>query len=138
MRRKSLQSIELDSIDEPLVNLTPLIDVVFVVLISFMLVAPVLDIDLVDLATGGSTKKKEASFTPIAIAVHADNSIWFRGRKTSLIELEKILKEEKKQHPDQVPQLIPDKQAQFGIYQSIKNLLEKIGFEQMDVVLKPQ
>ena len=137
MQRRTLLSNDLDPIEEPLVNLTPLIDVVFVVLISFMLIAPVLDIDLVELATGGSLQKKEAAFSPIAISLHADNSIWFQGKKVSFAELEKIVKEEKKRHPDQTPQLIPDTKAQFGIYQSIKNLLEGAGFGQMDVVLKP-
>ena len=137
MRRRSLSS-EPDEIEEPLVNLTPLIDVVFVVLISFMLIAPVLDIDLVDLATGGTTQKKEASFSPIAIAVHADSTIWFKGKQVNFPELEKILKEEKLRHPNQTPQLIPDKMTQFGTYQAIKNLLEATGFEQMDVVLKPR
>ena len=138
MRRRQLQSNESDSIEEPLVNLTPLIDVVFVVLISFMLIAPILDIDLVELATGGGTRKKEAAQSPIAIALHADNSIWFQGKKVSFAELEKIIKLEKQRHPNQTPQLIPDTHAQFGTYQSIKNLLEAAGFEQMDVVLKPK
>lgn len=139
MRQKRTPLIlEDESVDEPLVNLTPLIDVVFVVLISFMLIAPVLDIDLVDLATGGATQKKEASFTPLSISVHADNSIWLQGKKIQLKELEKILNEEKKKNPHQTPQLVPDKQAAFGTYQSIKNLLENCGFEQMDVVLKPR
>ena len=45
--------------EEPLINLTPLIDVVFVVLIAFMLIAPVLEIDKVDLAVSGTEKKKK-------------------------------------------------------------------------------
>jgi len=137
MRRKALPSTEEDAADEPLVNLTPLIDVVFVVLISFMLISPVLDIDWVDLAAGGSTQKKEAAFSPIAIVIRSDNSIWFHGKKTTLKELEKTVKSEKALHPNQTPQLIADKQAEFGTYQALKNLLEACGFEQMDVVLKP-
>ena len=137
--RKRFRSVpEDDSIDEPLINLTPLIDVVFVVLITFMLIAPVLDIDSVDLARSGSLSKKEAEQTsPISISVHADNSIWFQGQKVTLAQLENLLKQEIKRHPRSVPQLVHDSRAQFGIYQSLKNTLEAVGFEQMDVVLKP-
>ncbi|MGB7978259.1 MAG: biopolymer transporter ExbD [Chlamydiales bacterium] len=136
MRKKS-RSLNDEEIDEPLINLTPLIDVVFVVLITFMLIAPVLEMDSVDLAPGGSVDKKELESGPISIIVHADNSIWVQGNKVTLIQLDALLRQEKKRHPNGVPQLIHDRHAQFGIYQSVKNTLESIGFVQMDVILKP-
>ena len=50
--------------EESLLNLTPLIDVVFVVLIIFILIAPMLDVDKVQLA---STHAKENSEPPPAV-----------------------------------------------------------------------
>jgi biopolymer transport protein ExbD len=138
MRQKLLTHSESDPVDEPLVNLTPLIDVVFVVLISFMLIAPVLDIDLVELAGSGATQKKEASVSPVSISLRKDNTIWLKGKQVSLPELEKILRTEKQRQPSQIPQLLPDKNSHFGTYQEIKNRLEAAGFEQMEVVLKPE
>ncbi len=138
MRKRSRSLPESDSLDEPLINLTPLIDVVFVVLIAFMLIAPVLDIDSVDLADSGPSSKKETlQESLISIAVHADGSIWLRGKKIALSDLEKQLKQEKARHPKAIPQLAQDSKAQFGAYQSVKNALEAAGFEQMDVILKP-
>ena len=138
MRRRPLQSTEEEGREEPLINLTPLIDVVFVVLIAFMLIAPVLDIDIVQLAQGGKGNKLEAANSPLAIVLKADNTIWFHQKRINLTELEQLLKTEKKRNPTQIPQLIPDKQAHFGAYQSIKNVLEVCGFDQMDIVLQPQ
>lgn len=137
MRKKLRLHTDDESIDEPFINLTPLIDVVFVVLICFMIIAPVLDIDSVDLALSGGVEKKEIQPGPISIAVHADNSIWFQGKAIALKDLETLLRQEKKREPRAIPQLVHDKKAHFGTYQSIKNTLETIGFEQMDVVLKP-
>jgi biopolymer transport protein ExbD len=137
MRKRFRSLPEEASVDEPLINLTPLIDVVFVVLITFMLVAPACDIDPVQLASSGGLEKKELQTGPISIAVHADNSIWFQGAKVNLAQLETLLKQEKKRHPKAIPQLIHDKQAPFGTYQALKNILESVGFEQMDVMLKP-
>jgi biopolymer transport protein ExbD len=133
-------SIDEEPIAEPLVNLTPLIDVVFVVLIAFMLIAPLLEVDTVDLAVGAVEKKKEAlapEATPLSIIVRADNTIWMKGRRFSMEELEQTLLAEKKIHPGKIPQVIHDRNASFGTYQSVKNIMEKCGFEQMDVVLKP-
>lgn len=137
MRKRLRLHTDDESVEEPFINLTPLIDVVFVVLISFMIIAPVLDIDSVDLALSGGVEKKEIQPGPISIAVHADNTIWVQGKAVTLKELEALLRMEKKRQPRGVPQLVHDKQAHFGTYQSIKNTLETIGFEQMDVVLKP-
>ena len=137
MRKRFQSPPDEDANEEPVINLTPLIDVVFVVLITFMLIAPVLDIDSVDLAQSGGTEKKELQSGPVSIIVHADNSIWYQGTKVSLAQLESQLRQEKKRHPNAVPQLIHDRQAQFGTYQSVKNTLEAIGFQQMDVILKP-
>lgn len=137
MRRKLLSSEDGDS-EEPLINLTPLIDVVFVVLITFMILAPVLDIDWIQLAPAGPGSKKESTNSPMTISIRSDNSIWFQKNQMTLKELEYVLRSEKMRYPHQSPQIIPDKMAHFGTYQEVKNVLEICGFEQMDIVLQPQ
>ena len=139
MRRRLTPSAEQESLEEPLVNLTPLIDVVFVVLIAFMLIAPLLHIDSIQLSSGAASNKKALpSITnhPLAIAIRSDNSIWFQGKKTTLKELQAKLKEAKQQRPNEIPQLIPDAQVYFETYNQVKNIVEACGFEQLDVVLK--
>ena len=137
MRRKRLFQSEEASLEEPFINLTPLIDVVFVVLITFMLIAPFLEMDAIQLAQGGGKEKEDFRQTSISITVQADNSIWFRGKKVTLSQLSSLLKQEKKKCPKETPKLLQDRKAHFGTYQEIKNCLESLGFEQLDVVLKP-
>lgn len=126
---------------EPTINITPLIDVVFVVLIAFIMVAPLLDRDQVQLSSGDNTPShiplsmKEAS--PIQIHVRADNSVLFSGTVTSLEELPQKLFMARRQFPQARPQVFHDKRAQFGTYQSLKNCLERAGFDEMDIVLSP-
>jgi biopolymer transport protein ExbD len=128
-------------IEEPAVNLTPLIDVVFVILIMFILVAPLLELDRIDLANAGSrqesTNLEVHESSPISIHVQADNTLWINKRKIPSSDLVPTLKEAKKNYPKARPQLFHDKKAQFGTYQSVKNALEEAGFEQMDIVLTP-
>lgn len=134
MRRRQFPTPE--NGEEPLINLTPLIDVVFVLLITFMLLAPILNIDHVELAQSGIMSKKEARNAPLVITLRSDHSIWFRGRSLKIHELAAVMKEEKKIHPGEYPQLITDKNCHFGLYQDVKNVLEECGFQQMDVVLQ--
>ncbi|MCB1074700.1 MAG: biopolymer transporter ExbD [Simkania sp.] len=127
--------------DEGLVNLTPLIDVVFVVLILFILVAPLLELDRVALACAAKEGTKEAlpiqENAPIKIHVFADNTIWIGNTCVKTEDLYPYLKKCKAEMPHTIPQVYHDKEAFFGTYQTVKNALEAAGFEEMDVILKP-
>lgn len=138
MRRRFSRPIEGEEGEEPLINLTPLIDVVFVVLITFILIAPILQVDLVELAAGGPSSVKQSASTSsaLSLSVRADNTIWYQGRVWSLKELEPMLREEKRKNPRAIPQLAQDERAQFGTYQSVKSLLERVGFEEMELLLR--
>ncbi len=141
MRKSRLSNKTLDENDIH-INLTPLIDVVFVVLIMFIIIAPMVELDRVQLASSPQRNNKEISVVqesgPIAIHVHEDDSIWFNRRVVSEQELVLLLKEAKTTlHGTQVPQLFHDKKAHFGTYQTVKNAVELAGFEQLDVILQP-
>ncbi|MBS0621020.1 MAG: biopolymer transporter ExbD [Verrucomicrobia bacterium] len=137
MRKARLAASESSSADEGAINLTPLIDVVFVVLIMFIIIAPMLELDRVQLAGAPETAKNNLSSSTLAIYVQADNSIWIGKQRVLEKELLSLLKEAKRSNPGQIPQLFHDKKAQFGTYQTVKNAVESAGFEQLDVILQP-
>lgn len=136
MSRRSI--VRHQHIEEPTVNLTPLIDVVFVILIMFILVAPLLELDRVELAEAGQSEAIAATESgPITIHVLRNNKITVNGQAITLGQLPNWLKKAKTKHPKARPQLFHDKNAHFGTYQAIKNAAEEAGFKQMDIVLKP-
>lgn len=128
-------------VEEPAVNLTPLIDVVFVILIMFIVVAPLLELDRVELAdTSFAPQDKSVSvqeMSPIAIYVRQDNTVIVEGKPIAMNRLTEYLKQAKMRYPNAKPQLFHDKKAQFGTYQSVKNAAEAAGFQHMDIILKP-
>lgn len=134
--RSSSQTIE-----EPMINLTPLIDVVFVILIMFIVVAPLLELDRVELADASADPLDNTitvqENSPISIHVNKDNAIVFNNQRVTLVQLTERLREAKKRYPKARPQIFHDRRAHFGTYQSIKNAAEAAGFQQMDVILKP-
>lgn len=137
-RRTFKQSLESD---EGLINLTPLIDVVFVVLIMFIIVAPMLEIDRIELAKSVEKNTKEMAViqesSPITLRVRADNTLWLNSKQITEEELLTLLKMARQQNPNRIPQLFHDKKAFFGTYQTVKNCLESAGFEQLDIILEP-
>ncbi|MES2344435.1 MAG: biopolymer transporter ExbD [Chlamydiota bacterium] len=141
MRNKRSFSRYAATEDEGLINLTPLIDVVFVVLIMFIIIAPMLEVDKVQLARASVKESKEMTVlqenSPITLRVRADNTIWLNNNKVAEENLVTLLKLAKKQNPEKIPQLFHDKKAFFGTYQIVKNSLESAGFYELDVLLEP-
>ena len=129
-------------LDEPLINLTPLIDVVFVILIGFIIIAPILDRDRVELAGRQADPERLSDRarveSPIHIKVLADNSIWLKGQQVEALQLQRALMALKRAYPGTEPVLVHDRRASFGTYQEVKTACEHAGFSSLDVILKPQ
>jgi len=137
------QRIEPDhSIHHGGVNLTPLIDVVFVVLIMFILVAPMLELDRIQLAAGPNSNQRDSTKNlqeqnSLVIHVYADNSILVNGTVVSEKQLSSLLQAIHLEKPHLIPKLFQDKRAQFGTYQTVKNAVELAGFSELDLFLDP-
>ncbi len=125
-------------LEEAPINLTPLIDVVFVILIMFIVVAPLLEMDHVELAEGPPlSNPAQTQKIPLTIHVFADGTLALNKQRVTLDELQKRLIQAKRAYPEAAPQLYHDREATFGTYQAVKNAVELAGFTDMDVLLKP-
>ena len=135
MRKKIF--LKKEFLDESLINLTPLIDVIFVVLVAFILIAPFLEIDQVKLVNvKKSSKSVSSNRNSIDLYVREDNSIWLNKSLVKKENLEKVLKEVKVKFPNRDLFLFHDRKAYFETYQMIKETARKAGFERLDVILK--
>lgn len=140
MTRRRIAFSNQTIIEEPTVNLTPLIDVVFIILIMFIVIAPLLELDRVELAEGPNlpeTVQSVQESSPLAIHVQHDNSIKFNNQLVTPTQLTALLKDAKTQYPKNNPQVFHDRRAQFGTYQAVKNAAEEAGYSQIDIILKP-
>lgn len=129
-------------LEEAQINLTSLIDVVFVILIMFIVVAPLLETDRVELAAGPPLEGDKAVAVqenhPLTIHVLANETILLNQQPVTFPQLKTELKWMRSRMQDSTPQLFHDRKASFGTYQNIKNAVEEAGFAQMDVILKPE
>lgn len=136
MRNRRRNSFNDEALD---INLTPLIDVVFVVLIMFIVIAPLLSIEGVDLADSGphSSSVNSQRQKNLNIYIKKQNQIFWKNTRVSEEELKRLLIGEKQRNPNTVPSLFPDKDASFGTFQNVKNAVELAGFERANIILKP-
>jgi biopolymer transport protein ExbD len=126
---------------EPTINLTPLIDVVFVILIVFLVAAPLLELEQVALAqappqSSGKTHSPQAK-SAVTVYVKQDDTVWFQDKQRDMKELELALREAKQAHPEAIPHLVEDKRSQFGTYQAVKNAFEAAGYHEIELILRP-
>ena len=123
-----------ESLETPEINLTPLIDVVFVILIMFIVVVPLLEVDRVALPPSLSQEKSAVKSThSINLHVYEDNSLMLDGKIVSIEELGPRLALARKESDTLT--LFHDKSASFGTYQIIKQSAESAGFQELDVIL---
>lgn len=127
----------LEDTEEPVINLMPLIDVVFVVLVMFIVIAPMINLDRIELAEGAATIKQNQIEQTLQIQIRADNTYVLNHRPLGLKELNTLLIQAKKQYPNAIPQIMPDKKASFQAYENVRTAVKNAGFEQLDVNLSP-
>lgn len=141
MSRRVIRSRGGRAVTPPEINLTPMIDVVFVILIMFIVVAPLLELDRVELARAPVEQKRNTLSVqesgPITIHVNKDNKVMLNNQTVTLDQLPGLLRMQRESYPDVNPQLFHDREAYFGTYQEVKNAVEGAGFTQVDVILKP-
>ena len=129
--------------EDPQVNMTPLLDVLFVLLMLFILIAPFLQLDRVQLV-GAIVEAKNlttANFetrSELLIEVDCKDRILINNQSIDSTKLESTLKALALNSEKIVPLLIEDQKSTFGTFEMIKQTLEKLGFKQLDVVLKTQ
>ena len=118
------------------INVTPLVDVMLVLLIVFMITWPVLT-HSIPLQLPVATDEKTAEIKPqkpVRLAINANGEYFLDEKQVSLDELKTILQQQHSTNPDVILAIAADKSVE---YQTITNALQtaqqagvsKIGFE---------
>ena len=120
------------------VNLTPLIDVVFIVLIMFIIIAPLMERERVTIPPSSTATTTRLEQSDITVTVDKKGGVALNGRELPFEQLGSALAALRRDYPQTVPMLLHDPEATFGTYQSVKRTLERAGFEQLDVIVRQE
>jgi len=120
------------------INVTPLVDVMLVLLIIFMVTAPMmtqgLDVDLPE-TTSESLRQKEE---PLIVTVNKDGKIHLDKIEVSqalLLQQLRGLGNDKKKQPIF---LKADKNVAYGVVVSIMATIKQAGFDKLGMITKPE
>lgn len=130
MRRHS-QRLERGTLSE--LNITPLLDLCFVLLIIFMITAPMLE-QSIDLNLPDSSEQKQPSAeisqdAILQVSIRQDGSVYLDRSKISLRELELAMTELMKRKPDAAVYLRADKKVEYQKLVDVLDLIRKTGIK---------
>jgi len=118
------------------INVTPFVDVMLVLLIIFMVTAPLLTAGIkINLPESSSILKNEKK-DPVTVTVNSKGEIFLQKKKFSAESLIKKLLQLKKQNKDLKIYVKGDKDLNYGEIMNLMSLINKSGFKKVALVTK--
>lgn len=118
------------------INITPLVDVVLVLLVIFMLTAPVLQSGI-DVAVPKTKTVKEVTEQRKVLTINRDQEIFLGDRPVNLNDLPSLLRTSDPDSARQVIYLRADERVPFGAFASVMDAVKQAGITNISIVTQP-
>ncbi len=116
-------------------NVTPFVDVMLVLLIIFMIAAPLSTVSVpVELPPATSQPVEMKQQEPVFVSIEKDGSVYVMNEKVSLTDLPVRLKEKMQGNPDDRIYLRADQNLMYRKVMDVMNLLQESGFFKVGLV----
>jgi biopolymer transport protein TolR len=116
------------------INVTPMVDVMLVLLIIFMVAAPLLQVGVPIELPQAKGKQLESSQEPLAISVKSDGSVYIGETVVQLDEIAPKLKAIAKNGYDEQIFVRGDKGVTYGIVMRVMGRISAGGFRKVSLV----
>ena len=118
------------------INVTPFVDVMLVLLIIFMVTAPLLTAGIkINLPESASVLKNEKN-DPVTVSINSKGEIFIQKKKISSNDLIKKLIALKGQNKDLKIYIKGDKNLSYGKIMDLMSFINKSGFKKVALVTK--
>jgi biopolymer transport protein ExbD len=121
------------------INVTPLVDVMLVLLIIMMLIAPMLQKGVaVQLPEAGNTVVKPDNQDQTVVAIDSANQFWVNGLQFSKGEFAERVKTALEDKTEKVVLIKGDKDALYSAIMEAMDDLRKVGIEDIGLITDPK
>jgi len=121
------------------INVTPLVDVMLVLLIIVMLVAPLVQQGVsLTLPVAGNTTDHPETSDQTTVAITSDKRFWLNGTQVSEAELRQRIDEALEGKKDRLILIKADVEADYGDVMKAMDELRAAGIEDMALITDPR
>lgn len=121
------------------INIIPLVDIVLVILIIFMITAPLMTAGIeVNLPQTKDSPLSRQEAEPLRITIFKDGTIKVSGEVMSLNKLSAWLEEAKKRDVIKEVQIEADREANYGLVAKVLSEVKRAGFTQVGLLTIPE
>jgi biopolymer transport protein TolR len=125
------------------INVVPYIDVMLVLLVIFMVTAPLMNPGQVELPSVG--KSAQPPVAPLEVIIRADKTMLLRDRdrsgderKVSRDELVRLLRERQAKNPEQPVVISADKSVRYEAVMDVMDLLQRNQVKRIGLLVQPK
>ena len=121
------------------INITPLVDVVLVLLLIFMLTAPVLQSG-VEVAIPRTRSVNQLTEQHVVVTIDKDQNVFLDDKPVNVNDLPGRLQQDAKAGEDPAHRVIylrADKQVPFGAFASVMDAVKQAGISNISIVTQP-
>ncbi|HUW51028.1 MAG TPA: protein TolR [Sulfuricella sp.] len=125
------------------INVVPYIDVMLVLLIIFMVTAPLINPGQIELPSVGQSLKPPVA--PLEVEIRTDNSLHLRDReksgaerKVTLDELVDAVREQQQRNPEQAVVISADKNVRYEAVLNVMDKLQSNHVKKVGLLAKPR
>lgn len=125
------------------INVVPYIDVMLVLLVIFMVTAPLMNPGQVELPSVG--KSAQPPVAPLEVIIRADKSLAFRDRertnderKVSRDDLIRLVRDRQGKNPDQAVVISADKTVRYETVMDVMDVLQRNQVKRIGLLVQPK
>ena len=125
------------------INVVPYIDVMLVLLVIFMITAPLINPGQVELPSVGKTSKPPVA--PLEVSIHTDQTLWLRDRergaderKVSRDELIAAIRQKQAKNAEQAVVIAADKDVRYESVLDVMDMLQQNQVRKVGLLAKPR
>lgn len=118
------------------INVTPLVDVVLVVLIIFMATAPMIARRAIRVEVPRVAKSDKTATDALAVALDGKHELTLAGKPTTLENLKKVLSAATAAKPDQAITLSADKSLPYGDVAELLDAVRSSGVKKVGLEVR--
>ncbi|HSW18105.1 MAG TPA: biopolymer transporter ExbD [Ramlibacter sp.] len=120
------------------INVTPLVDVMLVLVVIFILTAPLLASAIrLDLPASGAARPGDAQVAPLAVALDAQGGLFVADQSVTPAELAQRLAQAARTNPDTEVQLRADRSVPYGRVVEVMGAAQEAGLNRIGFVAEP-